>query len=390
RLAVVDLDGTEASASFVHDLEAHQSIRLTPPPGDGPAPWTVEQAADAVRAGDVVAYVVVPDGFGDDRWGAFAPDGPALRVGIDPSRAVERGYLEGALMQVGGQRLERLFSDIMDDPSSAIPDVDRAVAGIASDDGMTDAQRLVFGGFLGALKVFLSGADFDAIDGGTPGGGGGFQPVRLEHVDVIETDDGPPSAFAFTMPQAIAWAVMSCTAGFAISIVSERTKGTLLRLHVAPHSRRTLLIGKGLACFTGCATVSILLMLLARLVLGVRIDHVPHLILSIGATSFCFTGLTMFVSTLGKTEQGVAGAGWALLMPLAMIGGAMIPLMVMPPWMRSISVVSPISWTITAFEGSIWRNFSAAEMLVPLTVLVAFGLTAMVAGALSLSRQRPV
>ena len=45
----------------------------------------------------------------------------------------------------------------------------------------------------------------------------------------------------------------------------------------------------------------------------------------------------MLISTLGRTEQAVSGAGWAAMMPLAMFGGSMVPPMVMPAWMFRIS-----------------------------------------------------
>ena len=54
-------------------------------------------------------------------------------------------------------------------------------------------------------------------------------------------------------------------------------------------------------------------------------------------------------------------------------GGAMMPLAFMPPWMRSISHVSPIKWGILAMEGGIWRGFTLPEMLLPCGVLLAFG-----------------
>ena len=81
----------------------------------------------------------------------------------------------------------------------------------------------------------------------------------------------------------------------------------------------------------------------------------------------------MMIASLGRTEQAVAGAGWAMLMPMAMLGGAMIPQFVMPPWMLVAGNISPIKWAILGIEGALWRNFSVAEMLLPCGILVAFG-----------------
>jgi ABC-2 type transport system permease protein len=82
----------------------------------------------------------------------------------------------------------------------------------------------------------------------------------------------------------------------------------------------------------------------------------------------------MVISTFGRTERAVAGAGWASLLPLAMIGGGMVPLFVMPSWMQDLASASPVKWAILSLEGAIWRDFSTTEMLLPLAILVAVGL----------------
>jgi ABC-2 type transport system permease protein len=96
----------------------------------------------------------------------------------------------------------------------------------------------------------------------------------------------------------------------------------------------------------------------------------------------------MFISTLGKTEQSVGGAGWAILMIMAMFGGAMMPLAFMPSWMRNISHFSPIKWAILAMEGAIWRDFRFTEMLVPCAVLIAVGAVFFTLGVFMLRKTR--
>ena len=67
-------------------------------------------------------------------------------------------------------------------------------------------------------------------------------------------------------------------------------------------------------------------------------------------------------------------------MPMSMIGGGMIPLFVMPPWLVSLSAISPVKWAILALEGATWRGFGAGDMLLPCLVLIAVGLTAFLVG----------
>jgi ABC-2 type transport system permease protein len=99
------------------------------------------------------------------------------------------------------------------------------------------------------------------------------------------------------------------------------------------------------------------------------------------ASSACFVGIMMLFSVLGRTEAAASGISWAILTTLAMIGGGMIPLFVMPGWMRTLSNVSPVKWAILATEGAIWRGFGLAEMLPPVAVLAGVGAACFLLGA---------
>jgi ABC-2 type transport system permease protein len=95
----------------------------------------------------------------------------------------------------------------------------------------------------------------------------------------------------------------------------------------------------------------------------------------------------MFVSTLGRTEQSVGGAAWAMLMIMAMIGGGTIPLFFMPAWLRSVASISPVKWGIYAIEGAVWRHFTFLEMVGPCAVLLAIAAVFFLLGVLMLRRQ---
>ena len=163
---------------------------------------------------------------------------------------------------------------------------------------------------------------------------------------------------------------------FAVGLATERTHGTLLRLRAAPLGGPRLLAGKGLGGFLGLLIVQALLLGVGALFFGVRPGNLPLLLLAVFSIAVCFTGLMLFIATLGKNEQAVSGAGWALLMPMAMIGGGMIPLFAMPAWLVNISHLSPMKWTVLAVEGVLWRGFSLQEMLLPCAVLLAVGIVA--------------
>ena len=61
------------------------------------------------------------------------------------------------------------------------------------------------------------------------------------------------------------------------------------------------------------------------------------------------------------------------MMPFAMIGGGMIPLIAMPSWLVTLSDYSPFKWSIYSMEGVVWRDFTFVEMLTPCGILLAIG-----------------
>jgi ABC-2 type transport system permease protein len=203
---------------------------------------------------------------------------------------------------------------------------------------------------------------------------------------VAENAKGPRSGWEITFPSSVLWALIGVCSTFAVSIVSERTRGTFLRLRLAPVSRAQILAGKGLACFLAGLIVTTALLSLGVLLFHIRVSNLATLAAAVVASTLCFVGLMMLISTLGREERAVAGAGWAILLLQSMAGGGMIPLIAMPPWMRSISDFSAVKWGILSVEGAIWRGFSWSEMALPLGILLAVGAAGFAIGTRVLGR----
>ncbi|RKY21004.1 MAG: hypothetical protein DRQ55_05710 [Planctomycetota bacterium] len=392
-LAIVDEDGSALSVALIARLEAHASLRIARDreraDDDEPTQrYDRESARADVRKGRRTAYLAIPAGFGDNPYalfsGAGSSAGPSLELGMDPSRKAEAGFMQGVLMEAVFGGIRARFSD----KQALSDDIDRARADIAATDDLSLAQKLIMQTFMDALGSFIEQIDVDSLEAGSAGGGeagdtaagadeahtdsGGGAPIELVEV-AREQSKGPRSSFDITFPQSTAWGLMSVALGFAVTIVRERTGGTLLRLAIAPLSRAQVLAGKALACFVSCLGVMLFLLLFGVAAMGLQIDSPGLLALPMLCTAACFTGLMMVVSVMGKTENAVAGASWGLMMPFAMLGGGMIPLIAMPDWLQTASNVSFFKWSIYAIEGAVWRGFSLADMALPCAVLLAFG-----------------
>ena len=379
-VAVVDEARNEGSRGLIESLAEHDSLRIELDEAEGPVLHSLEEARELVRKGRKTAYLRIPPDWGDGSpFAMFDPSdaGPRLEVGLDPSRTAERGFLQGILMQGVFGGLGMSFRD----GEAMKREVERAREGLGAAGGVSEVQRGVLDAFLGSLETFFEDVDFDALDGG--GDAGGFDPAsRLEVTDVTrERDNEPRTAFDITFPSAIVWGLMGVAVAFASTLVRERTQGTLLRLRVAPIGRAHVLAGKALGCFLTCLVVMVFLLGFAVLLLGVRFDSYPLAALALASTAACFTGVMMVAAVLGKTEQAVAGASWGVLMPFAMIGGGMIPLIAMPPWLVRLSNFSPFKWGIYSIEGAAWRGFGLGDMVLPCAILLVTGAACFAFGA---------
>ncbi|MBN1478617.1 ABC transporter permease [Candidatus Sumerlaeota bacterium] len=367
-IALTDEDQTEFSQEFTARLASSEALSVTP--------MTREEGREAVRLGRQAAQVVLPTGFGESLGFGGQEEG-GLEIAIDPSRRAEGAYLQGILMSTTFEMITDRFMD----PERArewLPDLRRDVEEAPEIPGL---QRDVLLQFYDALDKFLGDIDPDIYQSGPA-----LQGPRVEAVSVTRDPSGPQSAYEIMFPVAMLWGLMGCTAGFAISLVRERSRGTLLRLRVSPLSRAQILAGKGLACFLACSAVIVMLLALGRFLFNIRFENPPAFALALACTSLAFVGIMMLLSTLGRTEEAVGGSSWAVLLLFGMVGGAMIPRFVMPLWMQALSNFSPISWGIRAMEGATWRGFTLVELAPACGVLLLFGAVCFSLGVAILSR----
>ena len=368
-IVVVDEDRTEASRAFAERLATRDTFDGSIAAGRG-------EALEAVRKGERIAAIVLRPGFGEASSRLFFGPPPEVQLYTDPSRQAERGMLEGLLMQQGAERMQTMFSN----PASGRESVQAALQNLRN--GAPGASPGLEA-FLGQLDAFLGTPDAAAL---TPGAdlatnGAGWEPLRITREDLQRQRTGPRNGYDVTFPQAILWAIFGCVMAFGTTFASERVRGTLVRLHVSPLSRAQVLAGKSLAALVAICIVELLLMLLGITAFGVQASSWPLLLAAILCTAAAFVGIILLLASMAHSEQGIGGMAPAVMMPLFLIGGAMVPLMFMPPWMARIGYLSPVRWAIVALEGAIWRDFGVAEMVLPCTILLAVAVVTFSIGA---------
>src|SRR5262249_11786065 len=187
-------------------------------------------AREAVRLGKRMAFLVLPKGFAAAREHMFYGSGPEIQLGLDPSRKAEGGMIQGVLTKYMSQDLSKAFSQ----PESMRAQMPQA-AELDSARDLDAKQKATIKHFLGEVDQFLGAQSRDSLlRAGSGGSQGGWQPVKFTQIDIARVRRGPRNAYEISFPQGVIWAILSTAFGFALSLVLERTRGTLVRLRVAP------------------------------------------------------------------------------------------------------------------------------------------------------------
>jgi len=333
-----------------------------------------EDGERLVRGGTAAALVVVPASYAAGVDGMLTGAGPHLGLVVDPSRRAEGSMLVGKVHEVG---FRTVFSS-MADPVQFGRALDRMEASL-KDSELSASDQLAIRVALGRARSMAAKSSKDAGAGGASGMSG-WKPVSVDVTELAMRPGIPANSFAISFTQGVAWALFGAVLAFGSGIAEERQRGTLVRLRVSPMSPNGILMGKALACFLTCMATEWLLVFFGVAFFHVAVSSWLFMAVVIAVTAFGFSGLMMLLAAGFRTEGGAQGAGRAVLLVLAMVGGGTVPLVFMPPFLRAASNISPFKWAVMAAEGATWRNWGPDEMWLPLAVLAAIGAVGLTAG----------
>ncbi len=207
--------------------------------------------------------------------------------------------------------------------------------------------------------------------------------------DLIETRYVSKSRLKFKVPTAVqqsvpAWLVFSMffvVIPISNTFIAEKNYGTLLRLQSMNISTGLLLAGKLLPFFI-VNLIQVVLMLLVgvyvvpllggdALTLG---DSYGGLFFITTAVSFCSISFALLVASVAKTTEHATTIGGVFNIILGALGGIMIPKFVMPDFMQTLSVLSPMSWGLDGFLDIFLRNGNILDVMKESLLLFLLGL----------------
>ena len=169
------------------------------------------------------------------------------------------------------------------------------------------------------------------------------------------------------------------------SILVERNWQTWDRLRQSRASSAELLIGKTIPIYVVMTFQQALLFVYGCLVIGLPIPHsLWWVLLAVVIWPFTLLSIGAALATVARSsgELGVISDVGALV--LSSLGGALVPLVLMPGWLQGAAHASPGYWALQMFRGAV--DDDAREVLVPGAVLAGLGLIAAVFAVRRLTR----
>ena len=149
-------------------------------------------------------------------------------------------------------------------------------------------------------------------------------------------------------------------------------KGHLPRLMISPTQTVQVLGGKVLGIFfMGVAQVGILI-LASSLFFQVKWGDALGVAVLILAAVFGASGWGMLITSLARTPAQVGSTGSAIMLIFGIMGGSFISLENFPPFMQTISKITPNAWGLDGFT-TLALGGTLKNLTEPITALLIMG-----------------
>jgi ABC-2 type transport system permease protein len=175
----------------------------------------------------------------------------------------------------------------------------------------------------------------------------------------------------------------------SVSFLRERSQGTIERVMISPLSRTELVLGYVCGFLVFAAMQSLVILLYVIYVLQVHyrgnlaLLFLVTLTLTVGGVN-----MGIFASAFARNELQVVQFIPILLVPQILLGGLFFPVATLPPVLKQIALVLPVTYANYALKDVMLRGFGLGDIWPDLAALVAFAVLMVVGAAISLRGDR--
>lgn len=187
-----------------------------------------------------------------------------------------------------------------------------------------------------------------------------------------------PNATQHNIPAWSVFAMFFMVVALGSSVVRERLSGSFVRLRTIPGAFLNTLISK-VILYLLVAQLQLVLMFAIGLLIFPLIGlptlnlppFVPLLIFSLLAAMSAIS-FSLMIGTYAKTHEQANGMGAVLVIIFAAIGGIWVPTFVLPEYLQTIGMISPLHWCIEGYYVLFLKNGALSDLLQPIMYLIIF------------------
>ncbi len=174
----------------------------------------------------------------------------------------------------------------------------------------------------------------------------------------------------------------------SITMLRERSAGTLERLLAMPTARPDILMGYAVTFGLLAALQAILVSSLALYGLGLDVDGPQWFLVVVAvADAILGTALGLFVSAFARTEFQAMQFLPALFLPQLLLCGLFMPVEDMPAILEGIANILPLTYAVESMQ-LVTRYVSLpSQAFINIAIVLGFAVAAVLLGALTLRRQ---
>jgi ABC-2 type transport system permease protein len=237
----------------------------------------------------------------------------------------------------------------------------------------------------GTDEMAIASRDLDAAD----------KLLNAQSLYQMNGESRRPSSVQQNVPAWLLFAMFFIAIPLSTTWVQERQQGTYARLRSMGLGAGALLLGK-LLPYLGINLLQVILMLAVGVFVvpwfgggSLTLGHAPlALCLMAAATGFASVSYALLIANLVSTsEQATIFTGVCNLL-MAAVGGIMVPVFLMPPFMQALSHYSPMAWGLQGFLDVFLRQGGFREVAPQAARLFAFGLACLTAAVLLLGKRK--
>ncbi len=165
---------------------------------------------------------------------------------------------------------------------------------------------------------------------------------------------GNLSYLDFMAPGILAQSVLFVAIFYGIAIIWERDLGIVHKFLVSPTPRAALVLGKAVSAGVRAVSQAVIIYLLA-LLLGVKLSWDPisllGILLAVILGAALFSTFSLIIACIVKTRERFMGIGQIMTMPLFFASNAIYPISIMPPWLKVIANINPLTYEVDVLRG---------------------------------------